>query len=87
MWLQPEEWRVLKSLHGKSNIMLSFKIMLYPKRTYLLMLKMLFSRKRKVDGMKKIILLNKTKSLNMLYTSSKGWIHRSAWTEEKGIKL
>lgn len=29
------------------------------------MLKMLFSRKRKEDGMKKNILLNKTKSLNM----------------------
>lgn len=51
------------------------------------MTKMLFSRKEKVDGMKKIILLNKTKSLNVLYISSKGWIHKSAWTEEKGIKL
>lgn len=51
------------------------------------MLKTLFSRKRKEDGMKNIILLNKTKSLNMLYTFSKGWICRSAWTGEKGIKL
>lgn len=36
------------------------------------MLKMFFSRKRKEDEMKKIFLLNKIKSLNMLLTSSQG---------------
>lgn len=40
--------------------------------TYLLMLKMLFSRKSKEDEMKKILLLNKIKSLNTLLTSSQG---------------
>lgn len=43
-----------------------------PERTYLQMLKMFFSRKRKEDEMKKIFLLNKIKSLNMLLTSSQG---------------
>lgn len=38
--------------------------------TYLLVLKMLFSRKSKEDEMKKI-LLNKIKSLNMLLTEGK----------------
>lgn len=41
-------------------------------RTYLLMLKKLFSRKRKENEILKILLLNKIKSLNILLTSSHG---------------